>query len=90
MGLLDNLGGGMSNMLQTPEGQEMVKKFLGSPEGQNMIVEYVSSPEGRKLLGTMLLGVVDRLNLSPEQKQTIRTIAEQQLSGSAPAPATPQ
>lgn len=92
MGLLDNLGGGMSGMLQTPEGQEMVKKFLGSPEGQNMIVGYVSSPEGKKLLGTMLLGVVDRLNLSPEQKQMIRSLAEQQLQGSAPAPApdTPQ
>lgn len=85
MGLLDNLGGGMAGMLQTPEGQEMVKKFLASPEGQNMIVGYVSSPEGKKMLGNLLLGVVDKLNLSPEQKQTIRTIAEQQLQGSAPA-----
>jgi hypothetical protein len=85
MGFLDNLGGGMSGMLQTPEGQEMVKKFLGSPDGQNMLVGYVSTPEGKKLLGTMLLGVVDRLNITPEQKQMVRTLAEQQLQGSAPA-----
>ena len=37
----------------------------------------------------MLLGVVDRLNLSPDQKQMIRTLAEQQLQGSAPG-AQPQ
>jgi hypothetical protein len=86
MGFLDNIGGGMSGMLQTPEGQEMVKKFLGSPDGQNMLVGYISTPEGKKLLGTLLLGVVDRLNITPEQKQMVRTLAEQQLQGSAPAP----
>ena len=43
MGFLDNLGGGMSGMLQTPEGQEMVKKFLSSPDGENMIIGYIST-----------------------------------------------
>jgi len=71
----------MAGLLQTPEGKEMIKKFLASPEGQNMIVGYISTPEGKKLLGNTLLGVVDRLNLSQEQKQVIRTIAEQQLQG---------
>ena len=50
MGFLDNLGGGMSGMLQTPEGQEMVKKFLSSPDGENMIIGYISTPEGKKPL----------------------------------------
>ena len=89
MGFLDNLGGGMSGMLQTPEGQDMVKKFLSSPEGKDMIIGYISTPEGKQLLGSMLLGVIDRLNLNGDQKQTIRTIVEQQLQGSA-AGAQPQ
>ncbi len=68
----------------------MVKRFLGSPEGQDMIVGFIATPEGKKLLGNLLLHIVDRLDLSPEQKQTIRSIAEQQLQGSAPAKGTPQ
>ncbi|MEI6841600.1 MAG: hypothetical protein WCK53_10055 [Methanomicrobiales archaeon] len=81
MGLLDSIGGGMSGMLKTPEGQEMAKKFLSSPEGQNMITSYIQTPEGKQFFGTLLLGIVDKLNLSPEQKETVRTIAESQLQG---------
>ena len=85
MGFLDNLGGGMSGMLQTPEGQDMVKKFLASPEGQNMIIDYISTPQGKQFLGTVLLGAVDKLNIPADQKQMIRNLADQHLQGSAPA-----
>lgn len=81
MGLLDGIGGGMSGMLQTSDGQEMVKKFLSSPDGQNMVISYISTPEGRQFLGTLLLGIVDKLGLSPEQKEMVRNIAESQLQG---------
>jgi hypothetical protein len=83
MGLLDGIGGGMSGMLQTPEGQEMVKKFLSSPDGQNMVISYISTPQGKQFLGTLLLGIADKLNLSPEQKEMVRNIAESQLQGVA-------
>ena len=81
MGLLDGIGGGMSGMLQTPEGQETVKKFLSSPEGQNMVISYISTPEGKQFFGTLLLGIVDKLGLSPGQKEIEQHIAESQLQG---------
>jgi hypothetical protein len=81
MGFMDSIGGGMSGMLQTPEGQDMVKKFLASPDGQKMVISYISTPEGKQFLGTLLLGITDKLNLSPEQKETVRQIAESQLQG---------
>lgn len=68
-------------MLQTPEGQDMVKKFLASPDGQKMVISYISTPEGKQFLGTLLTGIADKLNLSPEQKETVRQIAESQLQG---------
>jgi hypothetical protein len=81
MGLLDSIGGGMSGMLQTPEGQETVKKFLASPDGLNMVISYISTPEGKQFFGTLLTRVVDSLNISSEQKETVRQIAESQLQG---------
>jgi len=81
MGFLDSIGGGASGMLQTPEGQEAVKNFLASPEGQNMIINYVSTPQGKQFFGNLLLGIVDKLNISPEQKEMIRKIAQSQIVG---------
>ena len=81
MGLLDGIGGVMSGMLQTPDGQEMVKKFLSSTEGQNMVISYISTPEGKQFFGTLLLGIVDKLGFSPDQKERVRNIAESQLQG---------
>jgi len=83
MGFLDSIGGGVSGMLQTPEGQETVKKFLTSPDGQNMIVNYISTPQGKQLLGNILLGIVDKLNISPEQKEMLRKIAQSQIQESS-------
>jgi len=71
----------MSGMLQTSDGQEMVKKFLSSPDGQNMVISYISTPEGRQFFGTLLLGIVDKIGLSPDQKEMVRNIAESQLQG---------
>ena len=81
MGFLDSIGGGVSGMLQTSEGQEMVKQFLSSPDGRNMIINYISTPQGKQFLGNLLLGIVDKLNLSPEQKEMIRNIAQSQIQG---------
>lgn len=71
----------MSGMLQTPEGQEMAKKFLSSPEGLDMVTKYIQTPEGKQFFGTFLMGVADKLNLSPEQKGMLQKIAESQLQG---------
>jgi len=86
MGLLDNLGGGMAGMLQTPEGQEMVKKFLTSAQGQNMVIGFIGTPQGQQFLGAVLSGVVDTLNLPPDAKTLVRNIAGQLQGGQAQPP----
>jgi len=70
-------------MLQTPEGQEMVKKFLASPEGQDMVISYISTPQGKQFFGTILLRIVEELNVSTEQKEIVKQIAESQLAGAS-------
>jgi hypothetical protein len=83
MGFLDNIGGGVSGILQTPEGKDMVKKFLASPDGQNMIINYISTPQGKQFLGNLLMGIVDKMNISPEQKEMVRKIAQSQIQESS-------
>jgi hypothetical protein len=83
MGFLDSIGGGVSGVIQTPEGQEMVKKFLSSSDGQNMIINYISTPQGKQFLGNLLLGIVDKMNISQEQKEMIRKVAQSQLQESS-------
>jgi hypothetical protein len=91
MGFLDSIGGGVSGVLQIPEGQETVKNFLSSPDGQKMIINYISTPQGKQFLGNLLLGIVDKLNISPEQKEMIRKIAQSQIQESSGAqPASPE
>jgi hypothetical protein len=85
MGFLDNLGESMAGMLDSPEGQEMVKKFLAPSEGQNMVIRYASTPKGKQFLGIILLGVVDKLNLTTEQKGILLNIALQQMQGAPEA-----
>jgi len=41
----------------------------------------ISTPEGKQFFGTLLTRVVDTLNISSEQKETVRQIAESQLQG---------
>jgi hypothetical protein len=86
MGFLDSIGGGVSGVIQTPEGQEMVKKFLSSSDGQNMIINYISTPQGKQFLGNLLLGIVDKMNISQEQKEMIRKVAQSQLQESSGNP----
>lgn len=75
---------GMSGMLQTPEGQEMVKTFLTSPEGQNMMMNFISTPQGKQFLSNILLSILDTVNVPLEAKGTIRKLAEQYLQGTSP------
>lgn len=59
----------------------MMKKFLSSPDGQNVVINYILTPERKQSFGILLLGIVDKPGLSPDQKELVRNIAESQLHG---------
>jgi hypothetical protein len=86
MGFLNSIGGVATGLLQTPEGQELMKKFLSSPDGQRMMIKYISTREGEQFLGNLLLGGVDAMNITPEQKDIVRQVARLQVQGQPDAP----
>jgi hypothetical protein len=62
-GTLSGIGGAAAAYLQTPEGQDAVKKFLASPEGISLLQNFASSAEGKKVMAGVLPGMLSGLNL---------------------------
>ncbi len=62
-GSIGGLGGAAAAYLQTPEGQEAVKKFLASPEGISLLQNFAASAEGKKVMASVLPNVLSGLNL---------------------------
>ena len=62
-GTISGIGGAAAAYLQTPEGQEAVKKFLASPEGITLMQNFFASAEGKKALSGALPGILSGLNL---------------------------
>lgn len=62
-GAISGIGGAAAGYLQTPEGQEAVKKFLASPEGMTLLQNFLASAEGKKALAGALPGILSGLNL---------------------------
>ncbi|MDD1693198.1 MAG: hypothetical protein LUQ71_00590 [Methanoregula sp.] len=62
-GTIGGIGGAAVSYLQTPEGQETVKKFLASPEGIALLQNFAGTPEGKKTLMSVLPTVLSGLNL---------------------------
>ncbi len=62
-GSLSGIGGAAAAYLQTPEGQEAVKKFLASPEGITLLQNFAVSAEGKNVMARVLPGILSGLNL---------------------------
>ena len=43
----------------------------------------LQTPHDKQFFGTPLIGIADKLSISPEQKEMVRNIAESQLKGVA-------
>jgi len=62
-GSLGGMGGAVAGFLQTPEGQDAVKKFLASPDGIKMLQNFMGTHEGKQTLMSILPTVLSGLNL---------------------------
>lgn len=62
-GTLGGIGGAVAGYLQTPEGQETVKKFLASPEGLRLLQDFAGTAEGKRALAGLLPQILSGLNL---------------------------
>lgn len=62
-GTLGGIGGAVAGYLQTPEGQESVKKFLASPEGLRLLQDFAGTSEGKQVMAGVLPQVLSNLNL---------------------------
>ena len=62
-GTISGIGGAVAGYLQTPEGQEAVKKFLASPEGIKLLQNFVGTPEGKQVMAGILPTALSGLNL---------------------------
>lgn len=62
-GTLGGIGGAVTGYLQTPEGQEAVKKFLASPEGLQLLQNFAGTSEGKQVMASVLPSVLSGLNL---------------------------
>ena len=71
-GTISGIGGAVAGYLQTPEGQEAVKKFLASPEGIALLQNFVGTPDGKKTMLSVLPSVVGSLNLPPGAADMIK------------------
>jgi len=66
------MGGAVAGYLQTPEGQEAVRKFLASPEGVALLQNFAGTPEGQKTMLSVLPNVIGGLNLPPGAADMIK------------------
>jgi hypothetical protein len=62
-GAISGIGGAVAGYLQTPEGQDAVKKFLASPEGTKLLQNFLGTSEGKQTLGGMLPGLLAGLDI---------------------------
>lgn len=70
-GAISGIGGAAAAYLQTPEGQEAVKKFLASPEGMTLLQNFLASADGKKALAGALPGILSGLNLPAGSSEMI-------------------
>jgi len=77
-GTISGIGGAAAAYLQTPEGQEAVKKFLASPEGISLLQNFAGSTEGRKVMAGVLPSVLSGLNLPAGASEMITTALKNQ------------
>jgi hypothetical protein len=64
-GNIAGIGGAASSFLETPEGQESVKKFLASPNGIELLKNFAMTPDGKKVIMGILPQVLGSMNLPP-------------------------
>ena len=77
-GTIGGIGGAVAGYLQTPEGQEAVKKFLASPEGIKLLQNFMGTPEGKKTMAGVLPTVLSGLNLPAGASELITNALKNQ------------
>ncbi|NMB79530.1 MAG: hypothetical protein GYA23_10615 [Methanomicrobiales archaeon] len=70
-GSIANIGGAAASYLQTPEGQDAVKKFLASPQGIQLLSGFVGTPEGKTTMAGVMPQFLSGLNLPAGTTETV-------------------
>ena len=62
--------------LASPEGQKAIDGYLATPEGQKMIDGYLATPEGQRMACLLLGRILDRIDLPADMRTAIRKVLD--------------